>query len=163
MSPVALVAAVARNGVIGRQNRMPWHLPADLAYFRQLTWGHTVVMGRLTFASLGRPLPGRENVVVSRDEHYHPEGVLKVGSLDAALALEGKGGELMVIGGASLYAQALSRASRLYLTYIDGDVEGDTFFPHWDRTEWCEMLRETHSADGRHPWPYAFTVWERLP
>jgi dihydrofolate reductase len=129
--PLALIAARARNGVIGLDNRMPWHLPEDLAYFKRVTLGKPVVMGRKTFESIGRPLPGRLNIVVTRNPDWQAAGVQVAHSLDAALALAAAAApeEIMLIGGAELYRQALPQADVLYLTEIDAEFAGDAFFP----------------------------------
>ena len=164
--PLALIAAVAANGVIGRDNRMPWHLPADLRYFKAATLGKPIVMGRKTWDSLGRPLPGRLNLVVSRQAGLAPAGAETFGSLDAALRraaawARGQGvAELMLIGGAQLYAEALPQAERLYLTRIDLAPEGDACFPVWDPADWRLVSRAAHPATAEAP-GHAFEVWER--
>ncbi|MCG9053226.1 dihydrofolate reductase [Laribacter hongkongensis] len=136
--PLALIAARARNGVIGLDNRMPWHLPEDLAYFKRVTLGKPVVMGRKTFESIGRPLPGRLNIVVTRNPGWQAAGVQVAHSLDAALALAAATApeEIMLIGGAELYRQALPQADVLYLTEIDAEFAGDAFFPEVDLARW---------------------------
>jgi dihydrofolate reductase len=149
-----LVAAVADNGVIGRGGAMPWRLPEDLKRFRRLTWGKTLLMGRRTFASLGRPLPGRENWVLTRDRTFAPPGVRVFHSIEAALAAAPA--ELYVIGGAELYRQTLPSARRIELTEVHGTPEGDTHFPAFDRRRWRETEREDHPADARHSDPYSF-------
>ena len=164
---LALIAAVARNGVIGRDNALPWHLPGDLKYFKAVTLGKPVVMGRKTWESLGRPLPGRTNIVISRQAGYAPAGARVVGSLDAALQLAAQVAlidgvdECVVIGGAEIYAQALPRCDRLYLTEVHAAVDGDAFFPAWDRGAWRETARENHAAAGSNPYAYSFVVYER--
>ncbi len=159
---IALVAAIARGGVIGRDNTIPWRLPEDLAHFKVLTTGHPVVMGRRTWCSLPdrfRPLPDRRNVVVTRNPAWHGEGAERAASLDEALQLLGGETRLFVIGGAELYAAALPVADELLLTEIDADVEGDTFFPPFDRAAFGEVSRERHvSADGT---PFSFVVYVR--
>lgn len=142
---VSAIAAVSRNGVIGREGRMPWHEPEDLRRFKAITMGHAIVMGRKTFESIGRPLPGRRNIVLTRRPGPRfPEGVLHFNSLEAALqACEELGeAEAFVIGGAEIYAAALPLCDRLYLTRIDRDVLGDVEFPPWDPGEWKETSRE---------------------
>lgn len=158
---LSLIAAVDRNGLIGAGRRMPWHLPADLRRFRQITMGHPIIMGRATWDSLGRPLPGRENVVVSTRLALDTPGCTVVRSVDAAILAASRADEAMVIGGATLYAQTLAQAERIYLTRVDGAFEGDVFFPCFDETAWVEVAREPHPADDENPWPYAFTVLER--
>ncbi len=158
---LTLIAAVARNGVIGIDNRLPWRLPADLRRFKALTLGHTVIMGRKTWESLPvafRPLPGRRNVVVTRDHGYRAAGATMVASLEAAIGAA-DGDEAFVIGGAELYAAALPLADRLELTEIDASFEGDCFFPVIDRGQWRQAARETgHDEAG---FDYAFVSYER--
>jgi dihydrofolate reductase len=158
---LTLVAAVARDGVIGLDNRLPWHLPADLKHFKALTQGHTVIMGRKTWESLPtafRPLPGRRNIVLTRDQGYRAEGATIAGSLSAAIAAA-EGDEAFVIGGAELYAAAMPLADRLQLTEIDAAFEGDTWFPAIDPGQWREAARETqHDAAG---FDYAFVAYQR--
>lgn len=157
---VSLVAAVARNGVIGRDNDLPWRLPDDLRRFKEITLGKPVVMGRRTFESIGRPLPGRENRVVSRRAGFTASGCSVFSSLHEALA--GIEGEVMVIGGGQVYAEALPLAQRLYLTEVDAEVEGDARFPALDPTAWRESGRERHPADERHVHSFVFRVLERV-
>ena len=146
---VCLVAALARNGVIGAQGKLPWHLPEDLRHFKQLTLGHPVIMGRRTWESLGRPLPGRRNIVVTRRAGYAAASASVAASLEAALALCAGEAVAYVIGGAELYAAALPLADGLVLTEIDRDYAGDTRFPEWDRGAWRATQREAHtSKDG---------------
>lgn len=167
MVTLAMIVAAARNGVIGRNNALPWHLPEDLRYFKQVTLGKPVVMGRKTFESIGRPLPGRTNIVLTRSTDFAHEGVRVVRDLDQALglaediALIDGCDELMVIGGAQIYAEALPRAKRLYLTEVDADIEGDAWLPPWDRSQWREVRRQDHAADGANPYAYSFVVYER--
>ena len=158
---LTLLAAVARNGVIGIDNRLPWHLPADLKHFKALTLGHTVIMGRKTWESLPakfRPLPGRRNIVVTRDGTYRAEGAVVALSLPAAVAAA-ENGEAFVIGGAELYAAALPLADRLQLTEIGAEFEGDIHFPPIDPCHWHETSRETHRAEA--DFDYAFVTYER--
>ena len=157
---VSLAAAVARNGVIGVENRLPWRLPDDLRRFRALTWGKPIVMGRRTHESIGRPLPGRRNVVVTRRGPVM-EGCERADSLAAALALTAAAPETVVIGGARCYREALPIAARLYLTRIEADFEGDTWFPAWDPGAWIERERECVPAGAPLPFGYAFVVLER--
>ena len=159
---IALIAAVADTGIIGIENRMPWHLPADMRYFRHTTTGKPVLMGRLTFESIGaKPLPRRQNVVVTRDPSYTAPGCDVVDSIDAALELVKDAEEVMIMGGISFYAQMLPRAQRFYLTEVHADIEGDASFPEFDRAEWREVSREEHPADDENPYPYACVVLER--
>lgn len=158
---VALVVAMGRNRVIGRDNALPWHLPADLRHFRAVTLGKPVVMGRRTHESIGRPLPERTNIVLSRDESYQAAGCVVLPSLEAALEYCRDSAELMVIGGASLYRQALPRAQRIYLTEIQQDFAGDTVFPPLEADAWREIARDDRPADGKNPYPHSFIVLER--
>ena len=140
--PVTLLAAVARNGVIGVDGGLPWHLPDELALFKELTLGHVLVMGRRTFESVGRPLPGRTTIVVTRRPDWEAEGVLRAGSVGEALALAREvDAEVFVVGGAQVYAAALPAADRLALTFVDADPEGDTRFPEIDWSQWREVGR----------------------
>ena len=158
---VTLIAAVARNGVIGLDNRLPWRLPADLKHFKALTLGHTVIMGRKTWESLPasfRPLPGRQNIVVTRDGSYRAGGATVANSLPAAIAAA-EPGAACVIGGAELYAAALPLADRLQLTEIDASFEGDTHFPVIDQNQWSEVTRDTHHDEAG--FDYAFVCYQR--
>lgn len=146
MTILTLVAALARNHVIGIQNRLPWHLPEDLRHFKALTWGKPVVMGRKTFDSIQRPLPGRRNIVVTRQAHWCHPGVEVAASFEAALSLVKEADEACVIGGADLYGQAMGYASRLCLTEIEAEFEGDAFFPPIDRTQWDVVTREVQCS-----------------
>ena len=163
----ALIVAAAENGTIGRDNQLPWHLPGDLAYFKRVTLGKPIVMGRKTFDSIGRPLPGRPNLVVTRQPDWRADGVTVCNSLEQALALAAAmpeaqaAGEVMVIGGAELYRQALPAASRLYLTRVHAPVEGDAFFPAFDPDEWKTESEMRHAAEGSNPYDYSFIVLAR--
>lgn len=159
---VALVAAVAANGVIGRDGGIPWHLPDDLRRFREVTTGSPVIMGRRTWDSLPerfRPLPGRRNIVVTRSSAWSADGTERAGSLEEAIGLAGDVSRVSVIGGATLYAEALPVADTLLLTELALDVEGDTWFPPWDRDGFTEVAREEHVADDGTP--YAFVTYRR--
>lgn len=158
---LCLVAALAANDVIGRDNRLPWHLPADLAHFKRLTLNKTLLMGRRTWESLPGPLAQRRHIVLSGDPGFHPLGCLVADSLDAAIALAGSVGELMVIGGASLYAQTLPLASRLYLTRIQAAFAGDTRFPPWEPAQWEEVARVERAADDANPYAMTFSEFRR--
>ncbi|MBM4242547.1 MAG: dihydrofolate reductase [Deltaproteobacteria bacterium] len=160
---VALVVAAAENGVIGRDGTLPWSLPADLKHFRTLTTGHHVVMGRKTHASIGRALPGRTNLVLTRHPERVASGCHAVTTLDDALALARAAGETVcfVIGGAGVYAQAMPRAGRIYRTEVQAAIDGDVSFPPLDPAHWVEVSREFRPADERNPYPLAFTVLER--
>ncbi|MBL0663210.1 type 3 dihydrofolate reductase [Aeromonas caviae] len=160
---ISMIAAMAHDRVIGLDNQMPWHLPADLAHFKRVTLGKPVLMGRKTFESIGRPLPGRRNLVISRNPDYRADGVEVIDSVEVALALLAGSdvAELMVIGGGHLYGQLLPRADRLYLTRIDLAVEGDTRFPAFDEGDWSCIERELHQPDEKNPHPYCFETWQR--
>ena len=161
---VALVAAVARGGVIGRDSGIPWRLPEDMQRFRTLTMGHPVVMGRRTWESLPdqfRPLPGRGNVVVTRNSDWSAQGADRAGSIEDALRLLEGEATVFVIGGGEIYAAALPSADELLLTEIDAEIEGDTYFPNWDPDDFEEVARERHvSSDGVG---YSFVTYERRP
>lgn len=162
MDPViTLVVAHADNRVIGRDNQLPWHLPADLAHFKSVTLGKPVVMGRRTWQSIGRALPGRVNLVVSSGPGRPGDGATWVASLDAAIAAAGNVPEVCVIGGARLFADALPRAHRINLTEVHADVDGDVLFPPLDPGAWREVRREHRAADARNAYPMSFVVLER--
>lgn len=160
---ITLVAAVADNGVIGAEGEMPWHLPADLAHFKAVTMGKPVLMGRLTWESIGKPLPGRDNLVLSRNPDWQAGGAQRVASLDEALRVAEKAGaeELMVIGGADVYRQALPRAKRIYLTRVRAEPWGDTLFPELDPDAWREVGRRERMSDEKNPWDLTFITLER--
>ncbi|HTV79654.1 MAG TPA: dihydrofolate reductase [Steroidobacteraceae bacterium] len=158
---ISLLVAATENGVIGRDNGMPWHLPDDLKHFKALTLGKPVLMGRRTFESIGRPLPGRTNLVLTRDEHWGVPGATAVRDLQAALQAAGAATELVVAGGAQVYSLTLPRASRIYLTRIHAHIEGDTRFPALDPAHWRETSRELHPSDGRHAHAMSFITLER--
>jgi len=158
---VTLIVAVADNGVIGRENTLPWHLPEDLKRFKRLTMGKPMIMGRKTFESIGKPLPGRLNIVVTRDSNYRREGVEVVHGTDAALEAAAGASEVMVIGGAELFRLFLPRAGRIHLTRVHGNIEGDVMWPALDIREWDVVERERHEADDRHAHAMTFEVWEK--
>lgn len=162
MSRIAIIVARATNGVIGRGNALPWHLPEDLAHFKRTTMGKPILMGRKTFESIGRPLPGRRNIVITRDPAWSHSGCEAAASLDAALALCPHDDEVFVIGGAQLYAQALPRAARLIVTEIHAEVEGDVFLPAVDPASWRETARESHVRATPPQWRYDFVEYERI-
>ena len=164
---LAMMVAKASNNVIGRNNKLPWYLPNDLKYFKQVTFGKPVIMGRKTWESLGKPLPGRTNIVITRQSGFQAEGAKVVATLDEAIAMaenvafiDGQE-EAVIMGGAEIYALALPRADRLYLTEVHAQVEGDTWFPEYDSTEWNEIGREDFQAEGPNPYDYSFVVYER--
>jgi len=164
---ISLVWAMAQNRVIGRNNQLPWYLPEDLKYFKRITLGKPVIMGRKTFDSIGKPLPGRTNIVVTRNRDWSFEGVRIVDSLEAArelcenLAIVDGTEEAMIIGGAEIYRQAMPLADRLYLTEVHADVEGDATFPEFDRSQWQEIAREDFEASGPNPYNYSFIILEK--
>ena len=157
---ISLVVAMGENRVIGVDQRMPWHLPADLKRFRRITLGKPIVMGRKTHESIGRPLPGRKNIVLTADSGYRAPGCVVVHGLDEALR-EAEGEEIMVIGGSTLYREFLPRADRLYLTLIHREFPGDTFFPELDLSGWREAAREDVSDDLDSGLSYSFVIMER--
>ncbi len=162
MTRIALIAALAENRVIGRENRLPWRLPADLRRFKSVTMGKPVIMGRKTYESIGKPLPGRSNIVVTRDPDYRAQGCQVVHSLEQALEAGAGHAEVMVIGGAELYREALGRAERMYLTLIRAEVDGDTLFPDIEPQQWRELERESHRADEKNQYDYDFVTLQRV-
>jgi len=158
---VSVIAALARNRVIGIENRLPWRLPEDLAHFKALTLNHPILMGRKTFESLGCPLPGRTNIVITRNPGYRRDGCLVADSIPAALALCRDAAEIFFIGGAELYGQAIPLADRLYLTEVDIEAEGDARFPDYDRSAFREVSRESHTGEKGDALEFDFAVYER--
>jgi len=161
---LSLIAALDRRGVIGRGGDLPWHLSADLRRFKRLTMGHVIIMGRRTYESIGRPLPGRTSIVVTHRKEVPDEGVRIAGSLERAVEIAREAGEreeVFVIGGAAIYEQALPRVDRLYVTRVHAEVEGDTYFPACDFSRWRLVESEDHAADEKNPLPYSFLVYER--
>ncbi len=165
--PLVLVVAVAENGVIGRDNELPWRLPGDAKHFYRKTIGRPVVMGRQTFLSMGKPLPGRANIVMTRDPGFRAEGVLVAMDLKSALALAAKeaarmgANEIAIIGGSGVFAETLPLASRLEITEVHGKPEGDTHFPEFDRKEWRETKRDGPHQESGETFPYTFVTLER--
>ncbi len=162
MTILSMIVAHADNRVIGKDNDMPWHLPADLAYFKKTTLGKPIIMGRKTFESIGRPLPGRKNIVISRDSAYSAEGVEVVSSVDAALTLVDDVEEVMVIGGGAIYKHCLPSADRLYITHIDANIAGDTYFPAYDLKSWQRVESEVRPADEKNQYSLNFSVYQRI-
>ena len=160
---ISIIAAMAQNRVIGRNNQLPWRLSADLRHFKALTMGKPLIMGRKTWASIGRPLPGRINIVLTRDRDFEAEGCKVAHSIEQALQLASGHQEVMIMGGARLYAQMMDKADRLYLTLVKADVDGDVCFPEIDRSQWQETQRESFQADERNEFNYEFVVLERMP
>ena len=159
---LSIVVAMDDNRLIGSKNQLPWHLPADLAYFKKLTTGKSILMGRKTYDSIGRPLPNRRNIVITRNSNISIPGCEVVSSIDHALELTKEDPEVMVIGGASLCEQLLPKINRLYITKIDGEFEGDVFFPKYDDFNWLEVSCESHPKDNSNAYSYKFIVLDRV-
>jgi dihydrofolate reductase len=157
----SLVVAVAQNGVIGRDNALPWRLPADLAHFKRVTMGHPVVMGRRTYQSIGKPLPGRHNIVVTRNAHFEAPGCTVVNSLGDAWKAAGDAEEVCVIGGTTLFEETLPLADVIHFTQVEAEVDGDTYFPAFDRGAWREIEVARHPADERNAYPMRILRLER--
>ena len=153
---ISIIVAMAKDRVIGKDNEMPWHLPADLQHFRKMTSGKPIIMGRKTYESIGRPLPKRHNIIISRNSDYEVEGCDVVNSLDAALEVAGDVEEIFIIGGGFLYDQTIDAADRLYLTFIDLEIDGDTFFPEYEHLNIKKIASEAHKKDGKNPYDYEF-------
>jgi dihydrofolate reductase len=158
---ISLIVAAAENDVIGRAGRLPWRLPADLRHFKQLTMGHHLIMGRKTFESIGRPLPGRTSIVLSRRQDFPAPEVLLAGSLDEALRRAGGDGEVFIVGGADVYRQALPLADRIYLTRVHADIAGDTYFPALPPGQWVLRESRRQAADAKNEYDYSFLLYER--
>lgn len=167
MIRLAIIVAAAENGVIGRNNALPWHLPEDLRYFKRVTMGKPIVMGRKTYEAIGKPLPGRTNIVITRNSAFRAEGVKVVSSLEAALELAGNVAaidgveEAVVIGGSEIYQSAIPLADRLYITEVHASVEGDAVLPRIDWAQWRETSREYHAAQAPDHYDYSFVCYER--
>ena len=161
MTILSMIVATANNRIIGKDNDMPWHLPADLQYFKKITLGKPIIMGRKTFESIGRPLPGRRNIVISRDVNYSADGVDTVISVDAALALVEGVDEAMVIGGGAIYQHCIAAANRLYITHIKADIDGDTQFPEYDLNIWKQVSTQVRPADDDNKYELDFCVYEK--
>ena len=157
----AIVVAMDRHRVIGKNNQLPWHLPADLKHFKKTTMGHHIIMGRKTFESVGRPLPGRVNVVISRNPDFRADDVIVVHSLDEAYRVAVGDEQVFVIGGSEIFREALPGIERLYLTLIDHSFEGDTYFPELSLDDWILVSREDHQPDEKNRFPYSFVVYDR--
>jgi len=158
---ISLIAAMASNRVIGINNTLPWHLPADFKHFKAITMGKPILMGRKTYESIGRPLPGRTNIIITHNPSYVAEGCYVVNSIEQALTLTEDDAEVMVIGGASFYQQTLAIAQRIYLTVIHHDFEGDAHFVKYDESIWREVERDDYQPDEKNRYPYSFLTLER--
>ncbi|MEW6990234.1 type 3 dihydrofolate reductase [Colwelliaceae bacterium 6441] len=162
MTILSMIVAHANNRIIGKDNDMPWHLPADLAYFKKTTLGKPVVMGRKTYESIGRPLPGRQNIVISRDANYQADGIDTATSVEQALAIAGDVPEVMVIGGGAIYQHCLTAADRLYITHIDAEIEGDTQFPEYNiEKDWSKESVGQYHADEKNAYSLDFCIYQR--
>ena len=161
---ISLIAAIGKNNELGKKNDLIFKLPADMEYFKKVTLGHPIIMGRKTFESIGRPLPKRRNIVITRDLDYKKEDIEVVHSLEEALNLfSNKNEEIFVIGGAEIFKQVMGKADRLYITHVEGeDKEADTFFPEIIPVVWNEISHEEHKADEKNPLKYTFSIYERL-
>lgn len=162
---VSAIVAAARNWVIGKDNEIPWHLSSDLKYFKRTTLDHHVIMGRNSFHSIGRPLPKRTNIILTRDPYFAASGCLVARSIEEALniALDNGETEAFIIGGGQVYEQSMSLLDRIYLTEVDAEPEGDVFFPAFDKTEWNLLSSEAHPADEKNDHAYTFKIYERIP
>jgi dihydrofolate reductase len=157
---LSIIVAASQNNVIGQQGGLPWHLPAEMARFKQITMGHPIIMGRKTHESIGRALPGRQNIVITHDKNYRAEGCEVVGSIDKALAAAKGAEEVFVIGGANLYQQIMDRADKIYLTRVKAEFEGDTFF-NFDPSLWEQIFSEDHPAGHNNQYGFEFQQWVR--
>lgn len=172
---ISMIVAMSENRVIGADGDLPWHLPADLKYFKATTLGKPIIMGRKTFDSIGRPLPGRKNIVITRNGDWRHDGVEVAATIEGAIALAsavgetddadhtdeaGEAGEIMITGGAQVYTQAMGLVDRMYITEVAAVVKGDTYFPEFNTDDWAEVSRESHAATENQP-AYAFVVYER--
>jgi dihydrofolate reductase len=158
---ISMIAAMSENRVIGQGNSLPWHLPADLRYFKEKTLGHAVIMGRKTFESVGRPLPRRRNVVVTRNRDFQFDRVETVGSIEEALELLENEEEVFIVGGGEVYRQSFDLADKLYLTVIYHQFEGDTFFPEFDESRWSLIEKVDFPADSENPYPFSFLTYRK--
>ncbi len=158
---ISIIVAFDERRLIGNNNQLPWHLPADLKHFKSITMGHTMIMGRKTFESIGKPLPGRVSIIISRQLHYSIAGCQVYSSLDSAIEACSHLDEVFFIGGSQIFKAALPRASKLYITKIHHTFEGDTFFPEIDYNEWTETSSERHPADEKNPWDYSYINYQK--
>jgi dihydrofolate reductase len=160
---ISAIAALTRNRVIGKDNQIPWYLPADLKFFKRTTLGHHILMGRKNYESLGKPLPKRTNVVITRDPYFISTGCIVVHSIEEALQVARDNGEeeAFIIGGGEIYAQSLPLIDKMYLSEIDAEIEGDVFFPEFDRSNWVVTSEDHHPADERNAFPFTVRIYER--
>jgi dihydrofolate reductase len=158
---ISLIAAIGKNRELGAKNELPWHLPDDLKNFKRITRGHAVIMGRKTYETIGKPLPERKNIVITRDPAYAAPGCTVVTSLDEAIAAAGNDPEIFVMGGGEIYALALPRADRMYLTFVDAAMQADTFFPDFDPAVWQLVSEEPHAADEKHAYAFVARVYDK--
>ena len=158
---LAIIVATDEQGLIGKDNDLPWKLSADLQYFRKVTMGKPIIMGRRTHESIGRPLPGRGNIIITSDKTYRAEGCIVTHSMSQAIKACENAQEVMIMGGASLYQQWLPTADKIYLTQVHATLEGDTWFPDWNKEQWHEVSKEAYPADEKNEYPYSFILYER--
>ena len=158
---ISIIVAAAENNAIGYKNKLLWHMPADLKYFKKTTMGHTVIMGRKTYESVGKPLPGRRNIIITRQKDYTAPGTQIVHSLKQAIALCDRQEESFIVGGAEIYAEALGYTDRIYMTLIYAEFQADTFFPPVDQKLWHLVSESYHDADASNPYDYNFMIYER--
>lgn len=161
---LSAIVAISANNVIGKDNELPWYLPADLKYFKRTTLGHPVIMGRKSYDSIGRPLPKRTNIIVTRDPYYISSNILVAHSIGEAvdLAKDMESEETFIIGGAMIYESSLPLLDRMYITEVNANIEGDTFFPEWNQEEWKLISEEHHTSDEKNEFDYAFKIYERI-
>ena len=159
---ISAVVAMSENRVIGKDNQLPWHLPADLQHFKKITMGKPIIMGRKTFESIGKPLPGRNNIIITRDKNFKAQSCIVVHSIEEAISSVKDNNEIFIIGGAELFKQTLPNIQRLYLTIIHHVFDGDTYFPEINSSEWREVEREFHAPDANNIYSYSFVTLETL-
>lgn len=158
---ISIIVAVGKNNEIGKDNQLLWHLPNDLKYFKQITMGLPVIMGRKTFESIGKPLPGRTNVIITRNANYHPESCIVVDSIQNAMKATMPAQDIMIIGGADIYEQTLPIADRIYVTEVDAELDADKFFPKIDLNHWEEISRKHNQKDEKNKFDHDFVVYKR--
>lgn len=159
---ISIIVAMDRNNIIGIDNDLPWRLSSDLKRFKAITMGKPIIMGRKTHESIGRPLPGRENIIITRDESYKAEGCTVIHNIDDLIVFCKAQDEIMIMGGAEIYRQTLSKADKLYLTEVHAEVDGNIVFPKLEKSEWEEVTRENHSADEKNEYDYSFVILEKV-